>query len=149
MTREIKFRAWDDIRKKMITEGFAIRCEDDIYSGEFLDGINNDLWQRPSDFSRIENTHLMQFTGLKDKNGKEIYEGDMVKDHEWSERGNREVRYGEAPVDASDYEPYEVAIIGFYLTNYLGRDENEALNSLKAQDLEVIGNVHENKDLLQ
>ena len=97
-----------------------------------------------------EDMIYLQYTGLVDKNKKEIYEGDIVKDYESLEHGNREIKYGEKGVDASDYEQYEVNIIGFYITNYLGNDnENEALNSQKAQDLEIIGNIYENPQLLK
>jgi uncharacterized phage protein (TIGR01671 family) len=58
MNREIKFRAWDD--GKMIYPTYALQ---DI--SRFFRVVRNDAI-------------LMQFTGLHDKNGKEIYEGDIV-----------------------------------------------------------------------
>lgn len=58
--REIKFRAWDKRNKVM------------LHSKE-LDGFFKV-------FPGSENEILMQYTGLKDKNGKEIYEGDILKD---------------------------------------------------------------------
>jgi len=60
MNREIKFRAWLPISKAMTTMfGFTLNLEGKI--------------------NTQNGAILMQYTGLKDKNGKEIYEGDIVK----------------------------------------------------------------------
>ena len=72
--REIKFRAWLEPEKKMNNGLFGLRSD-----GEVSFQSNNPEF----------NVILMQYTGLKDKNGKEIYEGDIVvkKEYMWFSDG--------------------------------------------------------------
>ena len=111
MKREIKFRAWGDFGKKM---HFQTKEED--------------LWSFLRDAYGME---LMQYTGLKDKNGKEIYEGDIVK-----------------PVKFNDIiNTVEYISHGFYrLKRHNGKPY---LNALGSCDVIIIGNIYENPTLIK
>ena len=98
--RKIKFRSWDK-DNKIMTKPFGIMHEEELYSDKDI---------------------LMQYTGLKDKNGKEIYECDIVEN-------DREVVF-----EIADWS------------------ENwHSLESIKQKltIVEVIGNIYENPNMLE
>ncbi len=115
--RQIKFRAWDNKNKVML------KME------EILD------WDRllnyPNEFPDII---IMQFTGLKDKNGKEIYEGDIIID---SLNPKYELVIESKKVENSD---------GWETNLSMGFDF-EQLN--RNDKMEVIGNIYENPELIK
>jgi len=127
--REIKFRVWDAQAKKWVEpEWVDIRCSGVIVRHWVHRGVEIRL-EKPA-----EDLKVMQYTGLKDKNGKEIYEGDIVT-YEY-EKGFFVVRFGEGyqgePADGM--YPYW----GWYTD---GRYDRYAFGE---GDLEVVGNIHEN-----
>ena len=73
---------------------------------------------------------VMQFTGLLDKNGKEIYEGDIVKSEHWKPT-TYQIAFGRG---------------AFYLAM---PDLHEAADVKYAEKFEVIGNIYENPELLK
>lgn len=85
----------------------------------------------------MDKIHVMQSTGLKDKNGKEIYEGDVLKVLDFTD-WKGEVRYSQEELSYFFVE-YENSLRLKYTT----------LLSLLDKNLEVIGNIYENKELLR
>lgn len=128
--RDIKFRVYNPRDKKIHYDitGFEFLTNGDM-SGVFIDGV----------FFLIEEVDLMQYTGLKDKNGKEIYEGDIIHiPDNWEEYG-----WASGENYSIDFKEGRFRLKPKYKPNAIGYDlEN-------TEELEVIGNIYENKDLLE
>ena len=123
-TREIGFRIWSNYWKK-----YAVEAE------LYMDGLADAVFEDDDGVPHHENTDIIveQYTMLRDKNGKEIYEGDIV---------------------VYDY------VFGTYIVTYRRYDASFVLEDDDREEVlnlvlsghpfyEVIGNVHENPELLE
>jgi len=120
--REIRFRVWDGVKIISLSEAWK---QEQIYI-DLSEGFKNNTLE-----VNYEGVELMQYTGLKDKNSKEIYCGDIVKFH-------IDVGYGPEEVIASVI--YKDC--GFQYDSKAGCDYMRGFD-----DVEVIGNIYENQEL--
>ena len=126
--REIKFRAWDKENKKMMKVSSLSLENKEIAVRE------NGTYH----FFRMQNLELMQYTGLTDKNGTEIYEGDIIK-----------------------YKfPYDRRLIHISPVKFLETETSFGIKDRYGNEIplyrittgnffEVIGNIYENPELLE
>lgn len=139
--REIKFKVWDEESKKMYCGYDAIVT----FSG-FLEEV---YVRNKNTVDELIDYKIMQYTGLKDKNGKEIYEGDILKE--------KHSKYSNKPPKKSyGVIKREGCNCNLYVEwNFQDRYEGEVfwnkdrLSLHCASQYEVIGNVYENSNLLE
>lgn len=131
MNREIKFRAWEiDWKNNSKKQGRMLQWED----------IRDDFAQIQDKTSYFI---LMQYTGLKDKNGTEIYEGDL-----FGEMGGDKERPGEYEVFGEVY--FDIDFAGFCVKYPNGGWSTLGEHLLRVRNhREVIGNIYENPSLLK
>jgi uncharacterized phage protein (TIGR01671 family) len=127
MDREFKFRAWDKENKIMM----PVCCWEMCAVGYISTGSYNDRNGKEKTGGVIQEYEIMQYTGLKDKNGKEIYEGDIVK------------------IDWQD-ERYSI-VIG--VVEWIKKESRiyfgAGCTSEVSWSHETIGNIYENPELLE
>lgn len=124
--REIKFRVWHEELSKWIVG--SIRNDGQLYSTELV----------PASFNTLR---VLQYTGLRDKNGTEIYEGDILQ---WTDgdmwKGS--VYWSEGDADFL-LEDHHASLGGFETKPCLN-----GLDSIRCNGYSVIGNIFENPELL-
>lgn len=136
MNRIIKFRAWDRVAKVMSPE-FVLFGEFTLIGG--VHAWQHEIRETPHDDSllMLNDLNIMQFTGLHDKNGREIYEFDILKMSEDTKTGMKLYYMVEWGHHAWSIRHYLFKRIHTITSNYIWAKS------------EVIGNIYENPDLLK
>lgn len=126
MERELKFRVWDNFEKKYLTldeyqQMGCIHVENDgtlSFSGDYRFTLSMMI--------QMDKYKVEQYTGLKDKYGKEIYEGDILRDY-----GN----------DIEDW------VVSYEDGGFVGTFDNICEHLFELTDMEIVGNVNEWKEI--
>lgn len=116
--REIKFRAWDKINKEM-------------FNVEVIDFQKREVYKEVVSYRKFNDVEVMQYTGLKDMRGKEIYEGDIVIQNNKRHRVIFDEENARFCIRDDEFE----LNVGFTNNN------NERM--------EVVGNIYENSELTE
>ena len=131
--REIKFRAWLKEDKKMVNVETMDFTDKSMQYLEKSEIINAYLLRRVT----FDDAELMQYTNLKDKNGKEIYEGDIVL------------------IKLDETSTWHKTVVGFkkgaFIADLIDKEDYVYIfhHRFTGDDFEIIGNVYENKNLLE
>lgn len=129
--REIKFRGFttDCIDNEWVYGDLIHYDTDETY----IIPQNDRYWDISDYENRVDETTVGQFTGLKDKNGKEIYEGDIL----------------ELPKGSKRYVEWDDTYKLFVLVDSVGKKVSMSIINWSTENTKVIGNIFENKELLE
>ena len=161
MNRIIKFRAWQKNHKKIgRVKSISFNEKSEIehlcfHNGDNCAPVYSNYWKNHKEWD-LDNLELMEFTGLKDKNGKEIYEGDIVKwvngKHYWEaiistlKDSKSNTLYAIETFHNCTSDEFDEIYTYERSNSRMGfRNDVEFLS----KKIEVIGNIYENPELLE
>jgi uncharacterized phage protein (TIGR01671 family) len=133
MKREIKFRAWNSVtRSFMNPSNLVLRLDGHLFDRE-LD-------------EELHHVELMQFTSLKDKNGKDIYSDNIISDGKY--RCRVYAMYGGFAIKAPSWSK-DMSDMGQGDDLVMQPLADAQTASYVSQSMEIIGSIHENPELLK
>ena len=134
MGREIKFRVWHKPEKKMHS---YLKAKFGTATNITLEGKFKDVEQVTTKTVPNGDLEVMQYTGLQDKNGTEIYEGDILG-------GSMTTAFGPSVVEWAGEFP------GFHRRWPLDKNESSYFSAhyIAEEGIEVLGNIYENPELV-
>ena len=142
MNRELKFRVWDKLSKRYLEitpfsrHHYVLDLE-----GNFMNLQNG---------SGGDEYLVEQYTGLKDKTGKEIYEGDLVKHrNDWECPQNTYLNDGVKLITGEIYGDYPILGFKFIRPDMADLETGVVMNVMHGRYTQVIGNINENPELLE
>lgn len=122
MNREIKFRVWDKLLREMHYIDLCDLAEGDDY---WYDGETS-VWEVMNDATNEQSRYVIQqYTSLKDKNGEEVYEGDILREY------------------SNEVDDW---IISYKYGKFIGTCDDVCEDLYELSDLEVIGNIYEREE---
>lgn len=145
--RMIDFRAWDKKESEILDVMYIDFSGNkvgvcNVPKKMFKDGRLHTIYSIEIDWNEVE---LMQYTGLKDKNDTEIFEGDIVKRTHLFDGGYGETHIGEVVYD-KEYARYVIS----RPQKHIEPKTEDLRNTLSDKSTyEVIGNIYENRELLE
>lgn len=145
MPREIEFRAWDKPRKLMFhnveNTYDALEC---VIEREGLE--DEVIWSRSfGELLKSGAYEIMQYTGLKDSKGVKVFEGDLVKIHNFKPN----LDWEPPGIDLTIFKVIWNKCVFNFRNEYISMLFSEYdLHSLEPWDFEVIGNIYQNLELL-
>ena len=132
MNREIKFRAWDKVKKEMC---FDVTPDPSKFSHCWVDrGIGGEH----ADGDEERYSELMQYTGSKDKTGREVYEGDILR--QWDDL---------FVITEMEHGSFGITVYKELRNGGTVEDCHYVISALVPDSCEIIGNIYENPELLE